>query len=343
MKKKGVLLINVGTPDEPTVKSIRKYLREFLLDPDVIDAPYIIRQLLVRGIILRFRPKKITPLYQKIWMEEGSPLRVYSERITKSLNSMTDEFEFEFAMRYGNPSIRSGLENLRSRGVDELLLLPMFPHYAQATTESSLKHSYKQLKAMKWEPEIIEMGHFETEQEYIIPLTKSIQHHIDDDTHLLFSYHGLPVSHVKRIDKSKSHCQKVNDCCSIKTDANELCYGHHCMETTQTVVGLLGLNKEQWSISYQSRIGPVKWLQPSTTDKVEELVKRGIRKIAIVAPAFLADGLETLEELDIGIREHFLELGGEELTVVKCLNDNQDWVEGLYKLVEKRFSGVITD
>ena len=186
MKKKGVLLINVGTPDEPTVKSIRDYLREFLLDPDVIDAPYIIRQLLVRGIILRTRPRKITPLYQKIWMEDGSPLRVYSDRITRSLNSMTDDIEFEFAMRYGNPSIKSGLEKLRSEGVEELLLLPMFPHYAQATTESSLKHSYKQLKSMDWSPEIIEMGHFETDEEYIIPLTKSIQPHLDKDTHLLF-------------------------------------------------------------------------------------------------------------------------------------------------------------
>ena len=186
MKKKGVLLINVGTPDEPTVKSIRDYLREFLLDPDVIDAPYIIRQLLVRGIILRTRPRKITPLYQKIWMEDGSPLRVYSDRITRSLNSMTDDIEFEFAMRYGNPSIKSGLEKLRSKGVEELLLLPMFPHYAQATTESSLKHSYKQLKSMDWSPEIIEMGHFETDEEYIIPLTKSIQPHLDKDTHLLF-------------------------------------------------------------------------------------------------------------------------------------------------------------
>ncbi|MEC8669601.1 MAG: ferrochelatase, partial [Candidatus Thermoplasmatota archaeon] len=304
----------------------------------VIDAPYIIRQLLVRGIILRVRPKKITPLYQKIWMDDGSPLRVYSDRITKALNSMTDDVEFEFAMRYGNPSIMSGLEKLKAKGVEELLLLPMFPHYAQATTESSLKHSYKQLSKMDWNPKIIEMGHFETDEEYVIPLTKSIQPHIDKDTHLLFSYHGLPVSHVKRIDKTKSHCQKVSDCCAIKEEANQLCYGHHCMETTLTVVGLLGLQPDQWSISYQSRIGPVKWLEPSTTNKIEELVKRGVKKIAIVAPAFLADGLETLEELDIGIREHFTELGGEELTVVKCLNDNQDWIEGLYKLVEKRFS-----
>ena len=341
MAKKGVLLINVGTPDEPTVKSVRNYLREFLLDPDVIDAPYIIRQLLVRGIILRVRPKKIAPLYRKIWMDEGSPLRVYSDRITKSLNEMVEDVEFDFAMRYGNPSIESGLMSLRDKGVDELLLLPMFPHYAQATTESALKHAYKQLKSINWSPKIIEMGHFDTDEEYVIPLTNSIQSQLDDDAHLLFSYHGLPVSHVKRVDKSKNHCQKVNDCCSIKSEANSLCYGHHCMNTTQTVVGLLGLNEDQWSISFQSRIGPVKWLEPSTMDKVEELVKRGVKKLAIVAPAFLADGLETLEELDIGIREHFLELGGEELIVIKCLNDNQDWVEGLSKLITKKFSNPV--
>ena len=342
MGKRGVLLINVGTPDEPTVKSVRDYLREFLLDPDVIDAPYIIRQLLVRGLILRFRPRKIAPLYQKIWMDDGSPLRVYSDRITKSLDSMIGDIEFEFAMRYGNPSIYDGLEKLKKKGVDELLLLPMFPHFAQATTESSLKHSYKQLAKMNWNPKIIEMGHFETDEDYVIPLTKSIQSQIDKDTHLLFSYHGLPVSHVKRIDKSKSHCQKVNDCCSIKSEANSLCYGHHCMETTLTVVGLLGLSSDDWSLSFQSRLGPVKWLEPSTMDKVEELVKRGVKKLAIVAPAFLADGLETLEELDIGIREQFMELGGEELTVIKCLNDNEDWVEGLGKLITKRFENAAT-
>ena len=254
---------------------------------------------------------------------------------------MVEDVEFDFAMRYGNPSIESGLMSLRDKGVDELLLLPMFPHYAQATTESALKHAYKQLKSINWSPKIIEMGHFDTDEEYVIPLTNSIQSQLDNDAHLLFSYHGLPVSHVKRVDKSKNHCQKVNDCCSIKSEANSLCYGHHCMNTTQTVVGLLGLNEDQWSISFQSRIGPVKWLEPSTMDKVEELVKRGVKKLAIVAPAFLADGLETLEELDIGIREHFIELGGEELIVIKCLNDNQDWVEGLSKLITKKFSNPV--
>tara|TARA_B100000614_G_scaffold117897_1_gene105838 strand:- start:1124 stop:1894 length:771 start_codon:yes stop_codon:yes gene_type:complete len=255
---------------------------------------------------------------------------------------MVEDIEFEFAMRYGNPSIESGLRSLQQRGVEELLLLPMFPHYAQATTESALKHAYKKLNSMDWNPEIIEMGNFETDEEYVIPLTNSIQSQLDEDAHLLFSYHGLPVSHVKRIDKSKNHCQKISECCSIKSNANELCYGHHCMNTTQTVVGLLGLNDDQWSLSFQSRIGPVKWLEPSTMDKVEELVKRGIKKLAIVAPAFLADGLETLEELDIGIREHFIELGGEELTVIKCLNDNEDWVQGLSKLISKRFDSAAT-
>ena len=342
MAKKGVLLINVGTPDEPTVKSVRDYLREFLLDPDVIDAPYLVRQFLVRGIILRVRPKKIAPLYQKIWMEDGSPLRVYSHRITKSLNSTNDQIEFEFAMRYGNPSILHGLEKLQSKGVDELLLLPMFPHYAQATTQSALKHTYKQLKKMNWQPNILEMGHFETDEEYVVPLAKSIEAGLQKDTHLLFSYHGLPVSHVKRIDKSKNHCQKVNDCCSITSEANSLCYGHHCMKTTQTVVGLLGLKPDQWSLSFQSRLGPVKWLEPSTLDKVAELVEQGVKKLAIVAPAFLADGLETLEELDIGIREHFISLGGEELTVIKCLNDIEDWIKGLGNLINKKFQAVVS-
>ena len=165
MGRKGVLLMNVGTPDEPTVASVRTYLREFLLDPDVIDIPAPLRHLLVRGIILRTRPRKIAPLYQKIWMDDGSPLRVYSKRVTDNLRTINHDIDFEFAMRYGNPSIRSGLEKLKERGVDELLLLPMFPHYAQATTESSLKHAHKQLKAMGWSPALLEMGHFETAEE----------------------------------------------------------------------------------------------------------------------------------------------------------------------------------
>ena len=238
--------MNVGTPDQPTVKSVKVYLKEFLLDPDVIDIPAPLRHLLVRGIILNTRPKKIAPLYQKIWMDEGSPLRVYSDRVAKSLNQLIGDTKVEFAMRYGNPSIHDGLERLKQEGVDELLLLPMFPHFAQATTESSLKEAYKQLKKLNWSPEILEIRHFETDDEYVLPLANSIQPHLDEETHLLFSYHGLPVSHVKRIDKSKSHCQKVDDCCSISCDANQLCYAHqesYAPQCSGSVRGPFGIQK----------------------------------------------------------------------------------------------------
>lgn len=340
MVQRGVLLMNVGTPDEPTVESVRTYLREFLLDPDVIDIPAPLRHLLVRGIILRVRPKKTAPLYQKIWMEDGSPLRVYSKRITDYLNDSSSDVKFDFAMRYGNPSIESGLRRLRDEGIEELLLFPMFPHYAQATTESSLKHAYRALENMNWNPKILEVSHFEKHPAYIGPLARSIQSHLEDDVHVLFSYHGLPISHVKRIDETKKHCQKVENCCQIRCDANKMCYAHQCNETTLAVVERLNLEPHQWSISYQSRLGPVKWLAPATTDKVTELVKRGIRKLVIVAPAFLADGLETLEELDIGIREQFLELGGEHFEVIRCLNDAEDWIAGMHTLVSEQFQHI---
>jgi len=243
-------------------------------------------------------------------------------------------------MRYGNPSIRSALESLKEQGVTRVLLAPLFPHYAQATTESSVKHAFNELTAMKWTPDILELGHFETENEFVDPLTESIRPFLNENTHLLFSYHGLPISHVKRIDASKKHCQKVANCCEITCDANALCYGRHCSETTHAVVEKLGLTNEQWSMSYQSRLGPVKWLEPATTSKVEELVNRGIKNIVVVAPAFLADGLETLEELDIELREDFLKMGGEELTVVKCLNDDDQWIDGLESLVRKRLDPI---
>ena len=340
MGRDGVLLMNVGTPDEPTVASVKTYLREFLLDPDVIDIPAPLRHLLVRGIILRTRPKKIAPRYKSIWMEGGSPLRVYTQRICDKLQVKMKETPCVVGMRYGNPSIRSALESLKEQGVTRVLLAPLFPHYAQATTESSVKHAFNELNAMKWTPDILELGHFETESEFVDPLAESIRPHLNENTHLLFSYHGLPISHVKRIDASKKHCQKVANCCEIACDANALCYGRHCSETTHAVVERLGLTDEQWSMSYQSRLGPVKWLEPATTSKVEELVNRGIKNIVVVAPAFLADGLETLEELDIELREDFLELGGEELTVVKCLNDDDQWIDGLESLVRKRLNPI---
>ena len=332
----GILLMNIGTPDEPSVRSVRKYLRQFLLDPDVIDIPAPLRHLLVRGIILRVRPRKIAPSYSSIWMDEGSPLRVYSERMADGLRMRMADAECEVGMRYGNPSIRDALEKLRDKGVEKLLLAPLFPHHAQATTESSLKEAFRQLNKMGWQPEIFQLTHFEDDPSFIDPLSESIRPHMSEGAHLLFSYHGLPVSHVKRTDKTGSHCQVKDSCCTIKCSANSMCYAHHCNMTTMAVVEKLGLSDSEWSISYQSKLGPTKWLTPSTLSMVETLAKK-VDNLVIVSPAFVADGLETLEELDVEVRDHFIANGGKEMTVVSCLNDNPSWLDGLENLVRNAF------
>lgn len=320
MPENGVLLMNVGTPDEPTVPAIKRYLREFLLDPDVINIPAIFRHLLVRGIILNTRPRKIAPLYASIWMDEGSPLNVYSQRLSHALNESLEGIVCQIGMRYGNPSIHSGLQKLKEMGVTNVLLAPLFPQFAQATTESCLKEAYLQLSKMNWNPTSLELGHFSSDPSFIEPLAESIRTHLEDDSHLLFSYHGLPLSHIRRVKR----LGKPN-------------YVDHCQMTSSLVVESLGLSEDQWSMSYQSRLGPVKWLTPSTSQMVKKLAGEGKKKLIIASPAFIVDGLETLEELDIGIRECFNEHGGEKMTVVKCLNDNQDWIKGLESMIMKVF------
>ena len=268
-------------------------------------------------------------------------MRVYSERMADGLRMRMADAECEVGMRYGNPSIRHALEKLRSKGVEKLLLAPLFPHHAQATTESSLKEAFRQLNKMGWQPDIFQLTHFEDDPSFIDPLSESIRPHMSEGAHLLFSYHGLPVSHVKRTDKTGSHCQVKSSCCSIKCGANSMCYAHHCNMTTMAVVEKLGLSDSDWSISYQSKLGPTKWLTPSTLSMVEELAKK-VDNLVIVSPAFVADGLETLEELDIEVRNHFIENGGKEMTVVSCLNDNPSWLDGLENLVRNAFLNPMT-
>ncbi|MBA45747.1 MAG: ferrochelatase [Euryarchaeota archaeon] len=321
MGKKGVILINVGTPDQPSIESVRYYLREFLLDPNVIDAPYVIRHLLVRGLILRFRPRKIAPRYQEIWMEEGSPLRVYTSKMTEAIKTkFGDEIIIEYGMRYGNPTIRNALEKLRNRGVDELLIAPLFPQYAQATTETSRLAVNFQMKQMGWSPIVKQWNDFYNNPAFIDPLTESIKEKINNKSHLLFSFHGLPLSHIRRVKR----LGKPN-------------YVEHCQSTVESVVKKLGLNESQWSMSYQSRLGPVRWLTPSTDSVVKNLGKSGVDNLLIVSPAFVADGLETLEELNIEARKIFQSSGGKNMTVINCLNDNQQWIDGMKSLIIQGF------
>ena len=333
---RGVILINVGTPDEPTIGAVRRYLKEFLLDPDVIDIPAPLRHLLVRGIILNVRPKKVAPRYASIWMDQGSPLRVYTQRISEALSANNEDMFFEVGMRYGNPTIRDALERLKENGVTNLLIAPLYPHHAQSTTETSLKQTYLELKRMRWEPLCQELGDFPIDSGFINPLANSIRPHMGENSHLLFSYHGLPLSHIRRVDKTGKHCLSER-CCETQVDANRKCYAHQCMMTSMAVANSLELQREQWSHSYQSRLGPVKWLTPATTTTVEELAKKGVQNLVIVSPAFVADGLETLEEIEIEIRSEFIEAGGKNLQVVRCLNDRKDWISGLSNLIVKAF------
>ena len=270
-------------------------------------------------------------------MDEGAPLRVHSDRMVAALQERDGDLAVAHAFRYGVPSMQDGLEALRAEGVDELLLAPMFPQHAEATTGSAMKRAEEVLSDMAWTPSLRRLKHFETEPEYVQPLTASLQDAVDDGAHILFSYHGLPLSHVRRADPTRAHCQKVENCCATACSANAMCYAHHCNMTTSAVVEALGLPEDRWSLSYQSRIGPVKWLTPASTSAVVDLAKRGVTNVAVVAPAFVVDGLETLEELEIELRETFIEAGGKDFRVVSCLNDEPTWVAGVHSLIERAF------
>jgi ferrochelatase len=313
--------MNVGTPDAPTVPAVKSYLTEFLLDPDVIDIPAPLRELLVRGFILNTRPSKIAPRYASIWMDQGSPLRVYTQRIRDALGANLSSTEVEMGMRYGNPSVRSALERLRAKGVTDVLLAPLFPQFAEATVGTSLLQARKELDAMGWSPRVRTLGDFPTAPEFIVPLAASIRPHLGPKDHLLFSYHGLPVSQIEKARK-----------------ANKKCYAQQCTMTTMAVVEALGLPEDRWSMSYQSRLGPLEWLSPATPDKIQELAARGVERLVVVSPAFVADGLETLEELAVEARDDFLKAGGKELVVVPCLNDDAGWIRGLHSLIKKGFA-----
>ena len=335
MASKGVLLVNVGTPDAPTAKAVKNYLRQFLLDKHVIDLPWPLRQFLVRGIILNTRPKKVAPKYSEIWQDGQSPLLLHSKNLQQGLqqNPQLQDYEIEIAMRYGNPSIKSGLEKLKAKGVEKLLIAPLYPQYAEATTITTVSEAKRVLKKMNWDVEVNYLEAFYTDDNYISALKNSCEDKLTENAHLLFSYHGLPHSHILRQDSTGAHCLRKDGCCSIATDANKNCYAHHCTMTSMKLADQLGLSPEQWSQSYQSRLGKAEWLSPSTNQTLVDLAKKGIKNLVVISPAFVVDGLETLEELEIEARAIFKDNGGEQFTVIPCLNSNEDWVEGLGRII----------
>lgn len=329
---KGVLLVNLGSPDSTKEEDVKKYLDEFLMDERVIDFPYWFRVLVVRGIILRVRPKKSAEAYKKIWWDEGSPLIVISERLTKKVQNKIN-IPVALAMRYGNPSLEAGFAELQKQGVTKVLLMPLYPQYAMATTET-IEVLADELVATKFKGmKITKFPAFYNRPEYMDALTKVTKTYLDsiEFDHLLFSYHGVPERHLKKTDKTKSH-KKIEGCefCSNpNSKPAHNCYRAHCFGTTRLLVERLGLSKDQYSQSFQSRLGPDKWLEPFTADRVIELAKSGVKKLAVITPAFVADCIETLEEIEMEAGEDFLHNGGESFKMIPCLNDDDSWAEAL--------------
>ena len=333
---KGVLLVNLGSPDSPEKKDVKKYLRQFLMDERVIDEPLWLRTLLVKGIILNTRPRKSAKAYKKIWWDEGSPLIVLSNRLLKKVNNLTS-VNVSLAMRYGNPSIFDGIKELSEKGITEILLIPLYPQHAMASTETILVLAEKIRKESFSHIEFTNLPAFYNHPDYIRVLSNSIQDHLKGKEwdHLLFSYHGIPERHIRKTDITNSHCKIDGKCCNNPSPAHEFCYRHHCYETTKKVAKYLELKDGSYSSSFQSRLAGQPWLKPYTDKVVENFANNGTKKMAIVTPAFVSDCLETLEEIGMEAKDDFIEKGGEQFHVIPCLNDNDSWVKVLSRWIDE--------
>ena len=329
-------MINLGSPDSTSIKDVRKYLDEFLMDERVIGKSYWFRWFLVKVIILNTRPRKSAKAYKKIWWKEGSPLIVLSKRLFDKVTKLV-KFPVALAMRYGSISIFKGLKELDDKGVKNITVLPLYPHYAMSSYETvvekvkdEVKTNFPHLKIKTVEP-------FYNDKKYIDLLCKKIKSTISkiEYDHILFSYHGIPISHLKISDPTNSHCYKVKDCCNNHSNAHKFCYKHQVLETTELVIKKLKIDKNKYSNAFQSRLPNEAWLKPYTDDELVRLAKEGKKKLVIVTPAFVTDCLETLEEIAMEGKEEFLEAGGESYHYVPCLNDDDDWAKLISKWSEK--------
>jgi len=335
VSKQGVLLINLGSPDSPSVPHVRKYLREFLMDSRVLDAPWPVRAFVVYGCILPFRPKKSAEAYEQIWTPEGSPLVVTSRNVQRELQRhLGPDFVVELAMRYQNPSIASAIKSLHAQGIADVLVFPLFPHYAMSTWETAVVRA--QEFAAKHAPGIkLQIPEpYYAEPSYIQALAASASDFLNAGyDHLLFSFHGLPERHLRKADPTQSHCLASGDCCERASSAHKTCYRAQCFSTVRAFTREARVPTEKFSVSFQSRLGRDPWLKPYTDSEFVRLAQSGVKKLLVMCPAFVSDCLETLEEVAIRGRETFLQAGGKEFTLIPCLNDHPQWICALESMV----------
>jgi protoporphyrin/coproporphyrin ferrochelatase len=337
---KAVLLINLGSPDSPSVPDVRRYLNEFLMDGRVIDVAWPLRRLIV-GMILISRPKASAHAYQTVWTPEGSPLIATSRNVQRLLQARVN-VPVELAMRYQNPSIEAAVQSLARRGVTQLHVIPLFPHYAMSSYETAVER-VKEVVA-KCAPQIsftIEPPYGDA-PDYIAALVASARPQLEQGfDHLLFSFHGLPERHLKKSDPTKRHCLTVNDCCHAASEAHRFCYRHQCLRTAEEFARQTALPAAKWSVAFQSRLGRDPWLKPYTDFELERFAKDGVKRLLVICPAFVSDCLETIEEIGMRGRETFLQAGGAEFAQIPCLNEHPAWIAALAKMVERAFASVV--
>ena len=332
---KGVLLVNLGSPDSPSVADVRRYLREFLMDGRVLDAPWPVRFCIVHFAILPFRPKQSTEAYHKIWTPAGSPLVVTSRNVQSKLQQRVS-VPIELAMRYQNPSIPQAVRNLAQKGVDEVLLFPLFPHYAMSSFETAVERVKEVAATLAPQMRLTVQPPCFEDSDYIRALVGSAQQYLKHDyDHLLFSFHGLPERHLRKSDPTGRHCLATEDCCMTASPAHATCYRAQCFKTVAAFVKQAGVPEGKYSIAFQSRLGRDPWLKPYTDFELPRLAQSGVKRLLVMCPAFVSDCLETLEEIGLRGRKTFLEAGGSESTLIPCLNEHPLWLEALEKMVSR--------
>jgi len=339
MPEKVILLVNLGSPKSPSTSDVRKYLRQFLMDERVIDIPAFPRWLLVNGIIAPFRAPSSAAKYRSIWTEEGSPLIALTRQLARKLENYRG-MPVYYCMRYGVPGPRQVMQQIESDHpeIKEVLLFPLYPHYAMSSYETAVEYVRKIWQSGQYPFHLRIVEPYYNHPDYIEALSNSILPWLDDDyDHLLFSYHGIPERHLKKTDPTGHHCLESENCCQVTSPAHAYCYRHQVLETTRLVAQKLKLSEDRYSISFQSRLGRDKWLGPSTASVLQQLPRQGIKKILVVTPAFVSDCLETLEEIRQEGRNTFLEAGGEVFEHIPCLNDHDYWVGALVQILSDQF------
>lgn len=334
--KKGVLLVQLGTPNAPTKKEVGKYLTEFLMDPRVMDIPYLSRTLLVKGIIVPKRAPLSAHTYATIWDENtGSPLMYYSVLQQKLLQEkLGDDYQVELAMRYQEPSLKAAMDKLEGMFLESLTIIPMFPQYASATSGSVIDRVMELMRSWQYFPKVSFINSF-----YDDPLMIEViaEHASSYDLaaydHFLFSYHGLPVRQLGKVDPKKELNCPERGCDTCQVQVNSFCYLSQCYATTRAIVAKLNIPEDKHTVCFQSRLGKTPWIQPYTSDTLDDLARKGVKKLLVFSPAFVADCIETIDEIQVEYAGEFKAKGGESVDMVASLNENPKWIQALADMV----------